>query len=269
MGRTREGRTSRDSGETKRRGVRACRAKLEHALADSDLEKKTQIALANRIADQEELDAAPRDLVSRVFREQRVDARSIERVARALGVPAVSLYRDGSRKRDAPGHRRPRHYPAYLIPALAALAAILAILAGLRALQDVPAIAAAGCSVREALQTATTPTDRLGVVVARIHGDPEGLAHALLVRALRGDPALSPYLAVFRSCRRFNPEGVGAIEEQVSDIRERARRVLLNSDAQILIWGSVRDGKMLLRFVSNRTGLARATLNVAGRSVRV
>lgn len=272
MGRAREGRTSRDSGETKRRGVRASRAKLEHALANSDLEKKTQIALANLIADQEELDAAPRDLVSRVFREQRVDARSIERVARALGVPAVSLYRDGDRKREAPEHRRLGHVPGYLIPALAALGAILAILAmlaGLRALQDVPAVAAAGCSVREALQTATTPPDRLGVVVARFHGDPDGLADGLLVRALRGDPALSPYLAVFRSCRRFNPEGVGAIEEQVGDIRERARRVLLNTDAQILLWGGVRDGKVQLRFVSNRTGLARAALNVAGRSIRV
>ncbi len=269
MGRAREGSTSRDSGETKRRGVRASRTKLEHALANSDLEKKTQIALANRIADQEELDAAPRDLVSRVFREQRVDARSIERVARALGVPAVSLYRDGGRKRETPDRGRPGHYPGYLISALVALAAIMAVLGALRALQDVPAVAAAGCSVREALQSATTPADRLGVVVARFHGDPQGLADGLLVRALRADPALSPYLTVFRSCRRFNPAGVGAIEERESDIRNQARRVLLNTDAQILLWGSVRDGRMLLRFVSNRTGLAWATLNVAGRSIRV
>ena len=75
----------------RRRGVRASRSKLVRALGDAGL--RTQSALAERIADMEGLEQAPRDLVSRVFREQPVDPLSLERVARALGVPAYTLYR--------------------------------------------------------------------------------------------------------------------------------------------------------------------------------
>lgn len=80
-----------DSGlRIRRRGVRASRIKLTKALADAGL--KTQAGLAERIADLEGLDAAPRDVVNRVFREQAVDAATLERVARALGVEAFTLY---------------------------------------------------------------------------------------------------------------------------------------------------------------------------------
>lgn len=73
------------------RGVRASRARLAHALTAAGL--KTQVALAERIADIEGLDAAPKDVVNRVFRELPVDPTTIERVARALGVDAYSLYK--------------------------------------------------------------------------------------------------------------------------------------------------------------------------------
>jgi tetratricopeptide (TPR) repeat protein len=73
------------------RGVRASRAKLAHALTQAGL--KTQVALAERIADIEGLDAAPKDVVNRVFRELPVDPITVERVARALSVEAHSLYK--------------------------------------------------------------------------------------------------------------------------------------------------------------------------------
>lgn len=73
------------------RGVRASRARLAHALTEAGL--KTQVALAERMADIEGLDAAPKDVVNRVFRELPVDPTTIERVARALGVDAFSLYK--------------------------------------------------------------------------------------------------------------------------------------------------------------------------------
>ncbi len=63
---------------------------MTKALTDAGL--KTQAALAERIADLEGLEAAPRDIVSRVFREQPVDAATLERIARALGVEAFTLY---------------------------------------------------------------------------------------------------------------------------------------------------------------------------------
>lgn len=53
---------------------------------------KTQTALAEKIAEVEELDTAPKDLVNRVFRELPVDPSTLERVAHALAVPAHSLY---------------------------------------------------------------------------------------------------------------------------------------------------------------------------------
>src|SRR5699024_9452496 len=78
----------------RKRGVCASRARLNRALAEAGL--KTQSALAQRMADLEGLDAAPRDLVNRVFREQPVESRSLERVARALGVEAYSLYKSSA-----------------------------------------------------------------------------------------------------------------------------------------------------------------------------
>lgn len=75
----------------KHRGVIASRLRLYKALGVSGLD--SQVALAERMADLEGLDAAPKDLVSRVFRELPVDPRSIERVARALGVESFALYK--------------------------------------------------------------------------------------------------------------------------------------------------------------------------------
>jgi tetratricopeptide (TPR) repeat protein len=77
----------------RRRGVRASRIKLTKALTEAGL--KTQAALAERIADLEGLSTAPKDIVNRVFREQPVDAATLERVARALGVAAYTLYLTG------------------------------------------------------------------------------------------------------------------------------------------------------------------------------
>jgi len=75
---------------SRRRGVRASRQKLARALAAAGF--KTQAALAERIADLEGLDAAPKDIVSRVFREQPVDPATLERVARALQTESYLLY---------------------------------------------------------------------------------------------------------------------------------------------------------------------------------
>ncbi len=74
----------------RQRGVRVSSAKLQHALVESGL--KTQTAVAERIADDEQLESVPRGLVNKVFRGEPVDPRSVERVARALGVDAWTLY---------------------------------------------------------------------------------------------------------------------------------------------------------------------------------
>lgn len=72
------------------RGVKACRKELEKAMRSLGL--KTQVELAEVIADLENLDTIPKDLVNKVFREVSVAPQSIERVARALKVDASQLY---------------------------------------------------------------------------------------------------------------------------------------------------------------------------------
>ncbi len=79
------------NGPQRRRGVRASRAKLVHALAEAGF--RTQAALAEHIADIEGLETPPKDVINRVFRELPVDPTTIERVARALDVEAHTLYK--------------------------------------------------------------------------------------------------------------------------------------------------------------------------------
>ncbi|HEY0938789.1 MAG TPA: hypothetical protein VGE08_01725 [Steroidobacter sp.] len=91
---------SEADSRTRRRGVRASRHKLTRALTAAGL--KTQAALAERIADIEGLDSAPRDIVSRVFREQPVDLTTLERIARALQTEAYQLYLNADEASDGP-----------------------------------------------------------------------------------------------------------------------------------------------------------------------
>ncbi len=90
---------SDSEARNRRRGVRASRARLARALTEAGL--KTQAALAERIADLEGLDAPPKDVVNRVFRELPVDPQTLERVARALNCAAHTLYLTEGEKRPA------------------------------------------------------------------------------------------------------------------------------------------------------------------------
>ncbi|PHS18570.1 MAG: hypothetical protein COA86_07720 [Kangiella sp.] len=72
------------------RGVKASRTKLDNAMHVSGI--KTQARLAQKIAEIEELESVPKDMVNRVFRGQPVDPQTLSRVARALNVESYSLY---------------------------------------------------------------------------------------------------------------------------------------------------------------------------------
>jgi len=74
----------------RKRGVKASRVKLEKALLAAGF--NTQVALAEYIAELEQTDSIPKDLVNKVFREASVSINSIERIAKALGVEAFTLY---------------------------------------------------------------------------------------------------------------------------------------------------------------------------------
>lgn len=85
---------SSEGSQTRKRGIRASRVKLEKAMANAGF--RTQAALASHIADLEMLDSAPRDFVSRIFREHSVAPASIERIANALNVEAYTLYKSNA-----------------------------------------------------------------------------------------------------------------------------------------------------------------------------
>ncbi|QIB66700.1 tetratricopeptide repeat protein [Kineobactrum salinum] len=99
---------------SRRRGIRASRTRLYRALTAAGF--KTQAALAESMADLEGLAQAPKDVVSRVFREQPVELPTLERVARALGVDAWELYKTADEPEPAsaggPGHTTPAPRPA-------------------------------------------------------------------------------------------------------------------------------------------------------------
>lgn len=84
--------TNKNNTKTRQRGVKASRKKLEQALHKSGF--KTQAALAEKIASIEGIDSAPKDLVSKAFREILIEPQSLERIAAALNVEAFTLYQN-------------------------------------------------------------------------------------------------------------------------------------------------------------------------------
>ncbi len=166
-------------GAHRRRGVRASRERLTEALTAAGL--RTQAALAERIAEIENLDAPPRDAVGRAFREQPVEVTTLARIAHALGVEAHSLYLTADDEAHAPlpngGPAGPTRRARQWLVALP----VLALLAGGGAWwfagpADAPSQPA----------EAAAPILGLGqptLVVLSIEGDPDGeLADAVRLR---------------------------------------------------------------------------------------
>ncbi len=174
----------------RRRGVRASRARLTHALTEAGF--RTQAALAERIADLEGLENAPKDLVNRAFRELPVELQTLERIARALDVEAWTLYRTADEEdlpvaADEPDTAAVRRWQLAAAVAAGALAAVALIL-------GVWWLATGGLGRIE--QTADGPGAKLPsplglgtptLVVLPIDGDDEGRLAAEIREALRDD----------------------------------------------------------------------------------
>lgn len=175
----------RDQQQQRRRGVRASRARLSRALLDAGLQ--TQAALAERIADVEGLDSAPKDMVNRAFRELPVEPRSLERIAQVLGVPSYTLYKTADEAEAGPrpesgaaaadsGPRQGLPYGALLRGAAAAAAAVLALAVGIRLWDhDV----ADGSETVPADAPAWLTLGRPHLMVLPLEGDDAGLRRAL------------------------------------------------------------------------------------------
>lgn len=262
----------------KQRGVRASRIKLERALAESDLEKKTQAALAERIADIEQLDAAPKDLVSKVFRGRFVDPQTLQRVARALGVDAATLYleTEGAASGGAAAqHRGDVVTPAALTSisrrARLQIAASFASAFMLFALFTALAIRPAGpwCGLREAATRPHAQEGTLGLTVARFANDPENRAQQFIVSALASDETLAPFTSVIATCARPGWGGPGEIRQKILDIRKSGQKKLRDSGAHLLLWGELSGDDVFVRFISTRRDVSARAVEITGRPLRV
>ncbi len=182
---------------SRRRGIRGSRRKLVKALTEAGL--KTQAALAERMADLEGLDAAPKDVVNRVFRGLAVDPQTLERVARALNTQAHQLYLtadevqaeevDTAAPADAAASdaAAPADDEAPSLPPARRRARWLALVAGLAALAVAAALfmsRTAGPRQEAAVSSAGAQASRFGrhrIVVLPVRGD-EGGEFAVAIR---------------------------------------------------------------------------------------
>jgi tetratricopeptide (TPR) repeat protein len=265
------------SSRLRQRGVRASRARLEQALAEAGL--KTQAALAERIADLEALDTAPKDLVSRVFRERPVDPQTLERVARALGVGAHTLYRNstdaaltpapGAARRPASGMR-----PAWFaLPALAAVllvAAVVFLRAGQQPAAPAPQSAGAPAADKPAQTAPAAPQDApLSVALLPIAGDMSGALDGALRARLEGDYGLtSPAAAMLLeqpdarlAAERLQVDAVLAGEVEVVGRFAALKIYLLRAGERRLLWADTVPAKALGR---RAEALAAATARALG-----
>lgn len=267
---------STEDQPTRKRGVRASRARLNQALAEAGF--KSQAALADRMADLEGLDTAPKDLVNRVFREEPVAPRSMERLARALGAEASTLYLSSKDLQAPPGDARPPEPPmkdsahprqrrvttGRMTEVLTAL-----VLLGTVAVWNLPIGTPLGCRVHEFVHPLRAARGQLGIVIARFEHDPANAAQHFLATSLVGDPRLRPYVSVLMTCRTFVLDTTGAIGVQLDALRTEGRQLLRHSGAEMLIWGRADDGQLLVRFVSARQRTLRVSVKIGGRLLTV
>lgn len=197
----------------RRRGVRASRARLQQALAETGM--RTQAALAERIADLEGLDAVPKDLVSRAFRGQPVDPQSLERIARALGVESHTLYlrskdpsAGGSSAGSPASTPAPRRAVRRLLATVAVSTAMLVAVFAWRAGQQPETAGERHETVDTTAPASSSPPP--GIALLSLEGDADGM----LLRFLR--ESLAPDF-------RLTSPGASLLVEQESPLQAAGR----------------------------------------------
>ncbi len=254
-----------ENGQHRNRGIRASREKLDSALSNSSLERKTQAALAQKIADIEELDAAPKDLVSRIFREVPVDHQSIARVARALNVEATTLYLEAPEPDEgaaAAALKPSEHHAGVRWKRLAPLAAFgLILIAGISFIS----IPGTRCLVTGPLAGDEADPDKLSIILAHLEGDRGDEMRRLISNAFLSDPSLASEVEILQSCRTIREPKNGNVTNQIQRVRRDGRALLGKSGADMLVWGRVSDANAILRLISTREGSSPVTLDIDGK----
>ncbi len=254
----------------KKRGVRASRIKLHEALAKSDIVPKTQIALANAISDREGLDAAPRDLVNKLFRELPVDPQTIERAARALGVNAKSLYQEGPDNAVLPETDeaiKPEKKPSpKRILAIALLPVLFFV--GLVAFNTPDSWFSAKQCTGLTNSKVNTPSDKLGVVIGRFSGDPNNEIQIMLADVFMKNEKLSEDIEVFTSCNQINMGANASYSQGLLEQRKKAQADLKAVDAHIFIWGERSQNQINIRYTSLAANNTEAAIDTDQRAIQ-
>ena len=235
--------------QRKVRGIRCSRLKLDAALASSDIPKKTQIALAEAIADAEELESVPKDLVSKMFRELPVDPQTIERVAKVLGVSAASLYLEDNDVTQESEAESSKSRKSRLVIS-SALLVLIVFVTSLFLIQK-ETTEDDNCYNRMTLGGTQSSQNSISVVIARLTGDQDNQAQLMLATRLASDQRLKGNLEVFTSCMEISFGDNKSIREQIISGHKKARQELKHYNAQLVIWGERYDDRVNLRFTSN------------------
>jgi len=231
--------------KTKKRGIVASRSKLENALAQSDLPKKTQAALAERIADNENLPSAPKDLVSKAFRELPVDPQTIERIAHTLGVEAYTLYQSSTDTLPTRAEKIPSKR-TLLIP-VALSVSIFMFLIGIFAWYPPASIK---CQWQQLSVNVELDPDRLTILLARFGNDESNQVQQYFAQAFANEKHLKSAVQVIRLCDLLSEQDVGNQQLQIEKLHEKAKNLLAKNRGDVLIWGKKRLQDLIIRITS-------------------
>lgn len=249
------------------RGISCSRTKLNEALARSQLAKKTQIALAEAIADKEGLEAVPKDLVNKVFRELPVDPQTIERVAAILEVPAESLYQQPEPIKTKPTNALTvkRNHWLFGIAIVAVLAIGLTLAWWGNSLDG--DVSTSNCYIPVNLGGNQAVNDKISVVIGRFSGDSANQAQLLLATKLAADTKLQASVNIYTSCFSVAFTNQTSIRDQIVAGHTRAKQELALYNAQMVIWGERYGDRVNLRFTS--TGKAHAVKQLLLQEKRI
>lgn len=252
--------------QRKNRGVKACRNKLDAALAASNLKKKTQIALAEAIADAEGLDSIPKDLVSKLFRQLPVDPQTIERAAKVLNVSAQSLHLDSPPSPPVPKKELPSPKRRYAIPKYFFAGAVFSLVAWSVYTWSPPSSPAPNKCFNTAGTRLSTEQNEIGIVIAPFEGDQHLEVQMLLAREFTADARLNTSIKVFTHCESM-PIPSGDYRKQLLSTHERARKILQRYGAQLLVWGERHGEKVNVRFTHERQATTPINMKITDKTL--
>lgn len=247
----------------KARGIKCSRKKLDAALAASQIAKKTQIALAEALADAEQLESVPKDLVNKMFRELPVDHQTVERVAAILDVKPESLYLEetsqNAESNDAKKHKFPQPLVWWALGIVAILLVAIFFFQQHQTQQS-------NCYSRFSLEQDSNPNS-LVIVIGRLAGDPNNQAQLMLASLLASDNKLTQGVQVYTSCFVNEFSASESLRAQINDGHNRAKLELQNYQADIIVWGERFENRLNLRITSALDPQQASALSFMGKPV--